>query len=213
MNGPIYRLSFYNRTALVNGLKDSQKDHLRARHSELIEAAGIRQLLLADMAWSGSQYESFGVELAPSLDALQTYTTGLRDLGLRQYVQSESFLGIPLDETANQIDPPAGPCEGDSPVYRVYLSRLTAKGYTLTTDELNQINAWANQGARSEGGQLLVSAYCRWNNEQWEYFGVERFPCIEALLRYTQYLSVSNWYSIWRSRSHLGTALNESLTF
>jgi hypothetical protein len=122
-------------------------------------------------------------------------------------LQGESYLGIPMDGTANRLAPPDPPCVGEKPIYRVYLSRLSAKGCTLSTEQLNQFNGQANEASRTAGGTPILSAYCRWNNEEWEYFGVERFPCMEAVLLYSQYLSVANWYSVWQSRSYLGTAV------
>jgi hypothetical protein len=212
MASPIYKLFFIRPSQYAWGVTQPERERINNRLHELGESAGMKQLLLVDMLWSSESYQYFGVELFPSLEAEQDYALDMRELGWTQYIEGESFLGIPLDGTANQLTLPPLPKADEVPIYRVYLSRLTPKGYTLKTDELNEINGLANEAARTAGGKPLLSAYCRWNNETWEYFGIERFPNKEAILRYSQYLSVSNWYGIWESRSYLGTAVSGLLT-
>jgi hypothetical protein len=212
MASPIYKLFFLRPSQYARGVAQPERDRIYAQLHEQKEKAGMKQLLMADMVWSSEKFEYFGVELFPSLEEEQEYALDLREMGWLQYIEGESFLGIPMDGTANNLTPPEPASMDDTPIYRVYLSRLTPKGYELSTDRLNEINSQTNQAARDAGSIAILSAYCRWNNEAWEYFGVERFPNLEAVLRYSQYLSVSNWYSIWESRSYLGTAVGGLVT-
>jgi len=121
-------------------------------------------------------------------------------------VEGESYLGIPMDSTANNIAPPGPPPPGENSVYRVYLSRLTDYGHSLSKDQLNEVWALGRDALNRAGGRMLLNGYMRWNNEEWESFGVERFPSHEAVLSYSQFLSVSGWYHVSAARSFLGIA-------
>jgi hypothetical protein len=76
---------------------------------------------------------------------------------------------------------------------------------------LEELGGRSMEEARKNGGIPLATAYTRWNNEVWEYFGVERYPDMEAVVRYSQYLSTTNWYRVWEARSFLGVGVSGSL--
>lgn len=211
MAHPVYKLYFYRRSPKVSGLLSAEFEELSARVNEPAARLGVRRLLDAYMRWSNECYEYFGVELYPSLEAAQEYTRYLEDMDWFGHVQGESFLGIPMDGTANNLTPPEPPAPGEKSVYRVYLSRLTDYGHSLSPDELNAVWAMGNDALSQAGGRPIVGGFMRWNNEQWESFGIERFPSHEAVLSYSQYLTVSGWYRVSQAHSHLGVAIGGEL--
>lgn len=212
MEQPIYKLFFTRRSARGRDLPADQAQALKEQVQEQAAKLGIRPLLLAEMRWSSEQYEYFGVEQFPGLDVEQEYCRCLEMLGWYDYVEAESYLGLPLDGTANQMNLPEMPAAGDQPVYRVYLSRLTTYGLDLEGDPLNEVWELGRQALKHVGGVPLLAGYIRWNNETWDSFGVERFPSTQAILSYSQYLSVSGWYRVAQARSHLGLAVGGLLS-
>lgn len=212
MEQPLYKLFFFRRKALTGELPAEQFQALMEQIKDPAGNLGVRQLLLAEMRWSNEQYAYFGVEQYPSLDAELEYSRYLEKSGWYDQVEGESYLGLPLDETANERNLPDLPAPGSQPVYRVYLSRLTTYGLELTTDQLNETWAQGRDALKMVKGIPLLAGFSRWNNETWDGFGIERFPSYQAVLAYTQYLSVSGWYRVSEARSHLGFAIGGALS-
>ena len=212
MDYPVYKLFFFKRG--VKALNMSAEDFealVVAQTREPARLLGVRQMLVANMRWSNERSEYYGIELFPSLEVQQEYTRILEGLDWFSYVDGESYLGIPMDSTANNITPPEPPPPGEKTVYRVYLSRLTDYGHGLSPDKLNEVWALGREALNRAGGRMILSGYMRWNNEDWESFGVERFPSHEAVLSYSQFLSVSGWYRVSAARSFLGTGIGGDL--
>ena len=38
------------------------------------------------------------------------------------------------------------------------------------------------------GGKIVMICDCRWSNEEWQFFGVEEWPAVEALEKYAKFL-------------------------
>jgi hypothetical protein len=212
MDYPVYKLFFFKRGVKALSLSTEEFGEVLDQTREPARRLGVRHMLVANMRWSNERSETFGIELYPSLEVEQRYVRELEAIDWYSYVSSESYLGIPMDSTANEIALPEPPPPGENTVYRVYLSRLTDYGYSLKTEELNQTWAMGREALHRSGGVMLISGYMRWNNEEWESFGVERFPGHEAVLAYSQFLSVSGWYRISQARSFLGTAIGGEIT-
>lgn len=232
MDTPLYKLYLFRRTAKYFETSPQEMAAMRGRMAERQRALGIRNLFNAEMAWSNEKYEYFGVEFYPSLEVLQAFTHCLSEVGFYQYVQGDSFLGIPMDNSFPEFSfpsPPAIDCEAvgapgadarDSldfgygkaaeapplPVYRVYFSRPAASALLVPAEERAEILLHTEEAGKMLGVQPLLSAYMRWNHEPWEYFGIERFQDMETVIGYTQYLNEAGWYRITDSLSYLGTA-------
>lgn len=212
MDYPVYKLFFYKRgVKALNMTIEDYETLVVLPTREPARHLGIRTMLTASTRWSNERSEYFGVELYPSLEVQQEYTRILEGLDWFSYVEGESYLGIPMDSTANDITPPPLPPPGEKSVYRVYLSRLTDYGHSLGPEKLNDVWALGREALNRAGGRMLLSGYLRWNNEEWESFGVERFPNHENMLSYSQFLSVSGWYRVSVARSFLGTAIGGEL--
>ncbi len=212
MEQPIYKLFFFRRSVLARDLPEEQVQAVIEQAKEPAGRLGVRQLLLAEMRWSNEQFAYFSVEQYPSLEIEQEYCHSLEKLGWYGLFEGESYLGLPRDETANYLNPPAVPAAGEQPIYRTYLSNLTAYAQALTADRLNAAWVSSQDALKKVGGVTLLAGYARWNNETWDGFGVERFPSHQAAITYTQYLTVSGWYRLAQARSHLGLAVGGTLS-
>ena len=208
MDTPFYKLFLFKPTPRFYDLAEGEFKALRREMNAQQAKLGIRNLFNARMAWSNEQYTYFGVEFYPSLAAVETYTQCLTELGYYRYVDAESYLGIPMDRTYPDFEQEQPAEIKGKTIYRVYLSRETGWSLGIPVEERKQAYARVNEAGERAGIQPLLNAYARWNNEGWEYFGVERFPNIETVIRYTQFLSDSGWYRLVDSRSYLGTAFS-----
>jgi hypothetical protein len=222
MDTPLYKLYLFKYTPQFYQVPVAEIRAVRAKMAEKQAALGIRDLFNAEMSWSNEKWEFFGVEFYPNLEAVQSYARCLKETGFLQYINSESYLGIPMDSSfpdftaepeeeqpAQFYDAQYGESSGENPpkpVYRVYLSRRAQTAELIPPNERAQILERTQETARLAGIKPLLSAYVRWNSESWDYFGIERFPSMETLIRYSQFLTEIGWYRLTDSQSYLGTA-------
>ena len=92
------------------------------------------------------------------------------------------------------------------PIYKLWQARFTEAWYQLSPDEQQQRMAQVEEALTQAGGKQVLACNSTWSNEQWIAFGVEEFPDIEAVHKYTQLLSEMNWFRYIFSTSTLGTS-------
>ena len=83
--------------------------------------------------------------------------------------------------------------------------RLSEAWYQLSEAEreslLNKVNAARDQA----GGTILFSGESGWASEEWQFFGAEEFPDVEAVQKHTKLLSDLDWFRYIESESLVGT--------
>jgi len=89
------------------------------------------------------------------------------------------------------------------PVYKVFLGRLTEAWYQLSEEEQNGLRAQIN--AEKVGGKLILECDSAWCSERWDFFGIEEFPDIEAVQKYSELLDELDWYRYADTVTLLGT--------
>jgi hypothetical protein len=90
-------------------------------------------------------------------------------------------------------------------VYKLWQLRFTEAWYQLGQEEQQRLLALVQQALNTAGGKQLILCSAAWSNEQWQYFGVEEFPDVEAVQRHEQILIELNWARYIESRTTLGT--------
>ncbi len=91
------------------------------------------------------------------------------------------------------------------PVYKLWLSRPSEAWYQLSEDEQQQLIAKVNEAREQVGGKLVVFCNSQWASEQWFGWGVEQFPDLEAVQKFTERLNEFNWSRYGESWTILGT--------
>ncbi len=89
------------------------------------------------------------------------------------------------------------------PIYKLFMGRMTEAWYQLSEDEQRRL--MAQIGAEKVGGRLIVECGSAWSSEQWQFFGIEEFPDIEAVQAYSELLNGLEWYRYADTVSMLGT--------
>ena len=206
MDTPLYKVYLLRRLPSYYQAQPEDINALRSAMALHQRELGVRDLFNGGTAWSNERYEFFGVEFYPNLNAVQEYTRRLMELKFYQYFDTESYLGIPMDNSYPDFsfEPP---CLGDCAVYRLYFSRRAPLAALIPKETREDILMRVQETAHSMGISTILSAYMRWNNESWDYFGVERFPNMETLIGYSQFLTEIDWYSQSQAASYLGYAL------
>lgn len=91
------------------------------------------------------------------------------------------------------------------PVYKLYMGRPTEAWHQLTPDEQAQLLVRVDGALAEAGGERLVACDAAWASERWRYWGVERFPDVEAAQRHAELLDALHWLRYVDSVTVLGT--------
>ena len=93
MAGPVYKLFLADGLEAWYQLSQEERDNLWAKNEKAFEEVGGKRLVLCDSRWSSEQWDVFGVEVFPDIEAEQKYAKALEDLNWFRYVKSMTFLG------------------------------------------------------------------------------------------------------------------------
>ena len=96
------------------------------------------------------------------------------------------------------------------PIYKVYFAKFKEPYYKLTTEERNKRGEQDEAALKQVGAERIVTCVSVWANEQWLGWGVEKFPDIEAVQKYTEILYNMNWFEYVDSITYLGTEMPQA---
>jgi hypothetical protein len=91
------------------------------------------------------------------------------------------------------------------PIYKVWLGKFKDAFYELSEDEQNKLGEKVGQALVQAGGETVIMCNAAWGSENYQGWGVEKFPDIEAVQKHTELLIELNWYHYMDSTSYLGT--------
>ena len=91
------------------------------------------------------------------------------------------------------------------PIYKMFMFRNTEAYYQASEEERNEVLGKLDAAFQKVGGKRLVWCNSYWSSDQWQVFGVEVFPNIEAVQQYSQVMNELNLSRYVESVSLLGT--------
>jgi hypothetical protein len=94
MATPIYKGFLARLTEAWYALSPEEQEIIIRKVDEAREAVGGKTVILCDSSWSSEEWPTFGIEVFPSIEALQKHTVMLTDANWYRYVESISLLGI-----------------------------------------------------------------------------------------------------------------------
>jgi hypothetical protein len=83
-------------------------------------------------------------------------------------------------------------------------SRLIEAWYALSKEEQAALLKKVNAARDAVGGRSVILCDSSWASEQWQGFGVEVFPDMDAVLKHTQLLTEIGWFRYIDSITILG---------
>jgi hypothetical protein len=90
------------------------------------------------------------------------------------------------------------------PVYKLWMAKFTPAWYDLTKEEQDKHTAKEAETMKQAGGEVLMMRVCVWASEEWDAWGVEKFPSIEAAQQYAMALFNLGHYKYTSAKSYLG---------
>ena len=89
-------------------------------------------------------------------------------------------------------------------IYQLFMARFTEAWYQLSDEERNQILAKQAESSEKAGAKSVIFAESVWSNEEWQFFGVNEYPNVEAVQEHTQRLIDAQWFRYIESKVILG---------
>ena len=98
MSQPIYKLWLMKRpTEAYFQLSEAERDQHFAKLEQALEEVGGKMLIFCDSAWSSEQWQAFGVEEYPNIEAVQKLTAIHEEINHFRYLESMTVLGTKSD--------------------------------------------------------------------------------------------------------------------
>jgi len=91
------------------------------------------------------------------------------------------------------------------PIYKLWMFRYTDAWYQLSEEEQKSYFNRLQAAWKKVGGKMLMACESTWASEQWTMFGIDEFPDIEAVLKFTELLKEHDHFRYIESVSLLGT--------
>jgi hypothetical protein len=85
-------------TELWNQLPEEERREIFGQVAKNLEAVGGEWFLRCRSYWANDAYLSWGINVYPSLEAALEDGENLRKMGWWRYVESESILGVALED-------------------------------------------------------------------------------------------------------------------
>ena len=96
------------------------------------------------------------------------------------------------------------------PIYKIWLVKAKAPFFELTPEEQQKLGGKVGEALAKVGGETVIQCNSWWCSENWQMWGVEKFPNIEAVQKHADLLVELNWFHYVESNSYLGTKPPES---
>ena len=92
---PIYKLWIVKNDPAVIDFPDDLQSVILEKHAALFRECSSQMLLVCDSSWCNEAYTSFGLEVYPDFESLQSIHAQLVRLGWRKGFNAITYLGIP----------------------------------------------------------------------------------------------------------------------
>jgi hypothetical protein len=94
------------------------------------------------------------------------------------------------------------------PIFKVWLMKNKDAWYDLSAEEQNKLMVQNSESFKEVGAELIMMCNCAWSSEEWQVWGIEKFPDIEAVQKHTENLNKINWFRYVDAKIILGTQIS-----
>ena len=91
------------------------------------------------------------------------------------------------------------------PIYKLWMFRPKEAYYQLSKEERDSLANKIMEEIEKVGGKRVLTCTSTWSSEQWFMFGLDEFPDIEAVQKFTGFLLERDHFRYIESVSMLGT--------
>ncbi len=90
-------------------------------------------------------------------------------------------------------------------IYQMWMMKTKEPWYQLSDEEQANMLAKISESFDAVGAESVVSCDSSWSGEPWQFFGLIKFPDIEAVKKHRQDTNAMNWARYVDAISLLGT--------
>ena len=91
------------------------------------------------------------------------------------------------------------------PIHKLFMAKSSQAGYQLSQEEWQKLAGKVEEAFTKVGGKRVIACNSGWASEQWTFWGVEEFPDLEAVQKYTELLNELHWFQYTDALTVLGT--------
>ena len=92
------------------------------------------------------------------------------------------------------------------PIYSMFMGRFIEAWYQLSEKEQNKLLDKIEAINKKLGVERIIVCESGWSNDEWQFFGVEKFPSAEVKQEHYKLLDEMQWFRYIESKVLLGTA-------
>lgn len=91
------------------------------------------------------------------------------------------------------------------PIYKLWMAKPKEAWYQLSDEEQNALMEKDRQSLESLEVENIVACNAYWASEEWLFFGVQKYPNLEAVQQHAQNQAAVDWFRYIEARTLLGT--------
>jgi hypothetical protein len=91
-------------------------------------------------------------------------------------------------------------------IYNLFMSRLSPAGYAATKEDWQRMSQFVTESEKAAGTVRILTCDSTWASERWNFFGLERFPSVEAIVAHKQRALASGFLNIFNTQVYLGSS-------
>jgi hypothetical protein len=96
------------------------------------------------------------------------------------------------------------------PVYKLWMVELKNSWHRLTPEQREAHLDKVRAALEEVGAKNIVTVKSAWTDEQWQYFGLETFPDVEAVQQFVERLQEMGHYRYFRTKGLMGSEYERS---
>jgi hypothetical protein len=91
------------------------------------------------------------------------------------------------------------------PIYKMWMVELKNSWQQLSPEEKQHHLDRVSGALKEVGAKNIVTVKSAWYDEQWQYFGLEEFPDVEAVRKFVDMLQEMGHYRYFRTKGLMGS--------
>jgi hypothetical protein len=97
-----------------------------------------------------------------------------------------------------------------NPVFKMYTGKFTEAWHQLPQEARQELLRKVREALEEVGGEVVVLC-SSWASQQYQFFGVEKYPSAEALQKHAALLAKLNWFRYIESVTQVGSEWKPSV--
>jgi hypothetical protein len=213
MDIPVFKLYLGKLNLAAVSLPPERQQEMMGIMMKNMADLGAKTLLSGDI-FSSEEYQWFGIEWYPNMQALIDSGRCIREINWLQYMTTEVFLGTEIDDDAFRLNlEPYQPQPGvPAPIYKIWIGHFYDNADNLPPEEQKEREKVAALEKEYGVVKHIPGVFTAPYNELWTAWGLDRYPSHESLRNIYSQMYQANWWKHVKARSFLAIATGGTIS-